>query len=149
MALSLWLNHSNPISISILIINSKGTTCFYYSKQPLIRKQNIFIIWCNSLTSHSLCPWKLSWLSFLTAMTIPVPGLAELKSLFIKPSFEHTTKAPFSQYTIWSKVSSSILELSEAEILQIRRMQYLIFSPWRDSLPFSTGSWIYGRPRRP
>jgi hypothetical protein len=28
------------------------------------------------LTSHSLWPWYPSWLSFLTAMTIPVPGLA-------------------------------------------------------------------------
>ena len=33
----------------------------------------------HTLTSHSLCPWNPSWLSFLTAMTIPVPGLVGAK----------------------------------------------------------------------
>ena len=32
------------------------------------------------LTNHSLWPWKPSWLSFFTAMTMPVPGLAAVNA---------------------------------------------------------------------
>lgn len=38
------------------------------------------------LTSHSLWPWKLSWLSLFTAITMPVPGLvAANESSSIQP----------------------------------------------------------------
>lgn len=48
----------------------------------------------RALTSHSQCPWKPSWLSFLTAMTMPVPGLAGAKVVSSTPPLNTDPKPP-------------------------------------------------------
>lgn len=50
--------------------------------------------------------------------------------MLINPSFKNRPKSPLAEYAIRPKVPGCILEVIEAESLQIRRWHYSPFGPW-------------------
>lgn len=54
--------------------------------------------------------------------------------MFINPSLENTAKTPLPQHTIRSKISGGILELNEAETVQIRFLKNLSLFSWRKGI---------------
>lgn len=74
---SLWKMLYLSVFTHFLSISSRETTAkipsFLGAKGVLLQRLKF------KLTNHSLWPWKPSWFSLFTAMTIPIPGFAAAK----------------------------------------------------------------------